>query len=148
MNAPRRIPEWQLTLMRLVVVLVLFAVILGIKMALDWDENAKRAMLHNVDNGVALGERTAQAIGAYVIAQGRNPATLADLPTRIESTPMAVVTLVPQGVEAVITLTHKRFELDGRRLYFRPVIANGRVERIVCRTEDEAFRKRIEERCD
>jgi hypothetical protein len=140
--------SWKADLARLAVVLIFFAAILAIKLALDWDENARQSMLRNVDNGVALGSLAAQAIGDYVLRQGRNPPGLGDLPAKIESTPMAIVALSPQGGEAVITLTNKRFGIDGKRMYFRPEIANGKVQRVVCRTDDEAFRKRIEGRCD
>jgi hypothetical protein len=59
-----------------------------------------------------------------------------------------IVAQSPQGGEAVITLVNKRFAIDGRRMYFKPEIGNGKVERVVCRTDDEELRRRIEGRCD
>lgn len=134
--------------LRLGIVLVVFAVILAIRVALDWDGNAKQAMLRNVDNGVALGNRAAEAIGRYFLNHGRYPSSLDDLPVKIEHTSMANIRLSPQGGEAVITLVNKRFGIDDRRMYFKPEIVNGKVERVVCRTDDDEFRKRIEKRCD
>lgn len=133
--------------LRLGVVLVVFAVILVTRIALDWDGTARQAMLRNVENGVALGNRTAEAIGSYFLKQGRYPSGVDDLPVKIENTSMATVALSQQAGEVVITLVNKRFGIDGRRMYFKPEIGNGKVERIVCQTDDDEFRKRIDGRC-
>ncbi len=133
---------------RLAVVLILFAVVLALAVVFDWGGNARQAMLRNVDDGVALGHRAATAVGGYFLKQGRYPTSLDELQVKIEHTSMANVALSSQSGEVVITLLNKRFDIDGRRMYFVPEMGNGTIKRITCRTEDDEFRKRIEARCD
>ncbi|MRR50218.1 MAG: hypothetical protein EG825_04775 [Rhodocyclaceae bacterium] len=134
--------------LRLGFVLIVFFAILAIRIALNWDENAQQAMLRNVDNGIALGNRAAEAIGGYYLKKGRYPSSLEDLPVKIEHTSMAKIALSAQGAEAIVTLVNTRFGIDGRRMYFKPEVGNGKVERVECRTDDDEFRKRIKGRCN
>lgn len=148
MRAKLRSRSLKVFFVRLAFVLILYAIVLAFSVVFDWGGNARQAMLRNVDDGVALGHRAATAVGGYFLKQGRYPSSLDDLQVKIEHTSMANVTLSSQSGEVVITLLNKRFDIDGRRMYFVPEMSNGTIKRIACRTEDEEFRKRIDARCD
>lgn len=122
---------------------------LGIYAGYAYRDFSEKALLAEIDDAVSLGNRLGNAVGNYQIKAGKPPAALADLPERFADTPTTRLALTPGG-EVIVALGNQgNSAIAGKRLYFRPVIINGMVISVTCRTDaDAAFRQLTEDRCD
>ncbi len=61
---------------------------------------------------------------------------------------MAELALIPHTGVVVVTLLNKNMSsITGKTMYFMPRIFQGKLVGVSCRTEDEAFRELVKDRC-
>jgi len=128
--------------------LLVVLVILGVFVAFKVGDYVTTAALRNVDDGIVLGQKASLAVADYYLAKGKYPQTLAELPEKIEATPMAELALTSQAGEVAITLRNKNISsIAGQRMFFRPNISGKKVAGVSCRAEDKEFRELVKDRC-